>query len=148
MIEKKPKKKGKSKLLLIKGSLEKIPAEVMEEESFRKTLREIMKDWSGIYVLYKDDKIYYIGKATSGFWRLWNHFKRSKHSGKWNKFSIFRFRTKNLIDIETLLLRISKPKGNKSIPRIPKDMELTKILKKEMKESRKKAQSIEKALKG
>ncbi|MFH1631368.1 MAG: GIY-YIG nuclease family protein, partial [Candidatus Aenigmatarchaeota archaeon] len=110
--------------------------------------REIMKGWSGIYVLYKDDKVYYIGKATSGFWRLWSHFKRSKHVGKWDKFSIFRFRTGNLTALETLILHISKPKGNKSIPRIPKDMELTKVLGNEVKEARKKAQKIEKAIKG
>ena len=140
------KEKKSEKFLLIKGSLEKIPSSVMEDESFRKKLREIMKEWSGIYVLYKDDKICYIGKAKSGFWRLWSHYKRGKHKDKWDKFSIFRFRTKNLTAIETLLLHISKPKWNKSIPRIPKDMELTRILRKEMKEARKRAQEIERAI--
>ena len=142
------KKEIKNKnALLIKGSLEKIPSEVMVDESFRKKLRTIMKDWSGIYVLYKDDKVYYIGKATSGFWRLYGHFKRTKHIGKWNKFSIFRFKTRNLTAIETLLLHVSKPKGNTSIPRIAKDMELTNVLRKEIKDARIKAHKLEKAIK-
>lgn len=134
--------------LLIKGALEKIPVEVIEDATFRKRLREIMKGWSGIYALYKDDKVYYVGKSINDFWRLWRHYQRDRHVGKWDKFSVFRFKTKNLPALETLVLHISKPKGNKAIPRIPKDVELTKILKNEVKQARKTAQRIEKAIKG
>ena len=140
------KKIKRKSSFLIKGSLEKIPAEVIEDASFRKKLRQIMMGWSGVYVLYKDDDVYYIGKASSSFWRLWRHFRRDRHVGKWNKFSVFRFKIGNLTALETLLLHISKPKGNKSIPRIPRDMELTRILRKEVNEARKKAQRIEKAI--
>ena len=54
-------KRKNNKSLLIKGALEKIPAEVIEDEAFRKKLRNMMKGWSGIYALYKDDRVYYIG---------------------------------------------------------------------------------------
>ncbi|MEK6895962.1 MAG: GIY-YIG nuclease family protein [Nanoarchaeota archaeon] len=141
-------KRKNNKSLLIKGALEKIPAEVIEDEAFRKKLRNMMKGWSGIYALYKDDRVYYIGKATSSFWRLWGHFRRDRHVGKWNKFSVFRFkRIRYLDDLESLLLHISKPKGNRAVARIPKDMALTSLLRKEIKESRKRAQKIEKAIK-
>ena len=142
---KKIKKNNKS--LLIKGSLERIPAEVIEDASFRKRLRQTMKGWSGIYALYKKDRVYYVGKATSSFWRLWGHFKRDRHKGKWDRFSVFRFKKiRYLGDLETLILHISKPKGNRNVPRIAKDMELTNILRKEVTEARKKAQRIEKAI--
>ena len=108
-----------------------------------------MKGWFGIYALYKDDKGYYVGQASSSFWRLWSHFKRDSHVGKWNKFSVFRFkRIRYLDDLELLLLHISKPKGNKNIGRIPKDSELTNILRKEIHEAKKKAQRIERAIRG
>lgn len=42
------RKKKSNKGLLIKGSLEKIPAEVIEDETFRRRLREMMKGWAGI----------------------------------------------------------------------------------------------------
>jgi hypothetical protein len=143
------KKKKSTKGILIKGSLERIPAEVIEEEAFRKTLRNMMKDWSVIYALYKDDKPYYVGLATKGFWRLWRHFKRDRHAGKWNKFSVYRFkRVKYLKDLEMLILHISKPKGNKTIGKIPKDYELTRNLRREVQEYRRTSQKIEKAIKG
>ena len=50
-------KRKNNKSLLIKGALEKIPAEVIEDEAFRKKLRNMMKGWSGIYALYKDDRV-------------------------------------------------------------------------------------------
>jgi hypothetical protein len=140
--------KKSNKGVLIKGSLEKIPAEVIEEEAFRRKLRQIMRGWAGIYALYKDDKLYYVGLATSSFWRLWGHFKKDRHSGKWNKFSVYRFkRIRYLKDLETLILHVSKPRGNRTIGRIPKDLELTEMLRKEVEEHRKKAEKIEKAIK-
>ena len=133
--------------LLIKGSLEKIPADVIEDENFRKRLRDMMRGWSGIYALYKDDKLYYVGLATTSFWRLWSHFKRDRHAKKWNKFSVYRFkRVRYLKDLETLILHISKPKGNRTIGTIPRDTELTRMLRKEVTGYRKKAEKIEKAL--
>ncbi|MBU2477435.1 GIY-YIG nuclease family protein [Candidatus Micrarchaeota archaeon] len=142
------KKKRSNRGLLIKGSLEKIPAETIEDETFRKKLRELMLGWAGIYVLYKDDKLYYVGLATSSFWRLWGHFKRDRHAGKWNKFSVFRFKkVAYLKDLETLILHISKPKGNRTIGTIPKDFELTKTLRKKATEYRKSAEKIENAIK-
>ena len=141
------RKRKSNKGLLIKGSLERIPADIIDDPAFRKELRRMMKGWAGIYALYKNDKLYYVGLATSSFWRLWGHFKRDRHVGKWNKFSVYRFkRIKYLKDLETLILHISKPRGNHTIGRIPKDMELTRILRKYVKDFRKRAQKIERAI--
>lgn len=142
-----PKRKG-NRGLLIKGSLERIPAGTIEDAAFRKRLRKMMRGWAGIYALYRDDKLYYVGLAKSSFWRLWGHFKRDHHAGKWNNFSVFRFKkVRYLKDLETLILHISKPKGNKVRGTIPKDYELTRELRKEATVFRKKAEKIENAIK-
>lgn len=141
------KKHRSKKGLLIKGSFDKIPVEVIEDEAFRKKLRELMKGWSGIYALYSKDKLYYVGLATSSFWRLWNHFKKDRHKGKWDKFSLFRIkRVGYLKDLETLILQISKPKGNKVVGKIPRDLEITSIIRSLISDHRKTAEKIEKAL--
>jgi len=140
------KKNTNNKGVLIKGSVEKIPQEMIEDESFRKYLRKVMKDWCGIYVLYKDEEVFYVGQTNSSFWRLWTHFKRSANAGKWNKFSVFKLKAEHLDDLESLILHISKPKGNTNIPRIPKDREFTTAIKREAKEARKKAQRLERAI--
>jgi len=69
----------------------------------------------GIYVLYEDDEVYYIGLSTRSLRsRLAGHATRDKHKGKWNNFSFFQIgRTRYIKDVESLLLRIVHPKGNK-----------------------------------
>lgn len=70
---------------------------------------------TGIYVLYKGNKIYYIGLSkSSSRARLSSHANEDKHKGKWNNYSFYQIgRTKYIKDIESLLLRIFRPSGNK-----------------------------------
>jgi len=111
---------------LIKGVLEGIPAEsfvVIAEE-----MQKLMHKKSGIYVLYHNNSLYYVGLAKNLRGRLKSHM-RDHHTGKWNKFSVFLIeKVKYLKDIETLILRISKPKANRTKGRIPKHSALKKIL--------------------
>jgi len=67
----------------------------------------------GIYALYKDDKLVYTGIAKKSIrGRLKDHL-RDKLKGKWNKFSFYQVKkTQYIKDIETLILRIGKPKLN------------------------------------
>lgn len=70
---------------------------------------------TGIYVLYKDDEVYYIGLSKRSLRsRLTGHAMRDSHKGKWNNFSYFQIsKTRYIKDVESLLLRIVHPKGNK-----------------------------------
>lgn len=124
------KKKRKSlRGMLIKGALERVPSSAFE--IFRPEIETIARDASGIYALYKNNKPYYIGLAKNLNGRILSHLERDRHVGKWDKFSIYIIkRVKYLKDLETLLLRVSKPKGNKLKGGIPKNYRLNRKLQK------------------
>ena len=119
---------------LISGVLEKIPSRYFE--AVGKELRSILRKQPGIYALYKDDSIYYIGLASNLFARIKRHLK-DRHTNKWNNFSLFIVkRVRMLKDFETSLIRIAKPKGNKRLGRIQKHGELKSILRKSIREKK------------
>jgi len=105
-----------------------------------------MRGYAGVYALYKNDALYYVGLATNLYWRLRNHTK-NKHKGRWNKFAIFRVsRALYLKDMETLLLRVAEPPGNHSTGHLRRDADLTRVLKKVQRENMMKLRTIGKAL--
>jgi len=80
----------------------------------------------GIYVLYKGDKIYYIGRSGSSLRsRIKKHSLKDRHKRKWDNFSFYQIlKTKYIGDIERLLLRIYKPKGNINLGRFKRKYKL------------------------
>ena len=82
----------------------------------------------GIYVLYKRNKIYYIGLSKKSLRsRLRQHAIKDRHKGKWNNFSFYQIgRTKYIKDVESLLLRICDPSGNRKRGRFKKKYDLSK----------------------
>lgn len=141
----KSKKRKSNKGLLIKGILEKIP-----KESFavlKSELKDMLRHNSGIYALYKGDKVVYVGLAKDLYWRNFHHLKGDRHTGKWDNFSIFIItRVNYLKDLETLVLRISKPKNNRVKGKLPKHNLLKERLRKASRNLKKEAYKIEKAL--
>jgi len=123
------KKKSKStKGALIKGMSNHLPSEILESNVFEEHLRQIMRRYAGIYILYKKENLYYIGLTTDLLGRIKWHL-RDRHAGKWDNFTIFRIqRVKYLKDIETLIHNIIKTPGNKVTGRVPKDADLNRIL--------------------
>lgn len=67
----------------------------------------------GVYALYKGKKLVYAGLATKSLrGRLKQHIRHKK--GKWDHFSFYQvIDSEHIKDIETLILRVSKPKLNK-----------------------------------
>ena len=82
----------------------------------------------GIYVLYSKGRVYYIGLSKRSLrGRLRRHALRDRHQGKWDTFSFYRIGgTKYIKDIESLLLRIFKPEGNRLLGRFKKQYNLAK----------------------
>ena len=82
----------------------------------------------GIYVLYKGDRIYYVGLSKSSLKsRITSHATKKKHKGKWDNFSFYQIgRTKFIKDIETLFLRVCNPRGSESGGRFKKKYDLSK----------------------
>ncbi|MCG7853431.1 MAG: GIY-YIG nuclease family protein [Methanosarcinaceae archaeon] len=123
-------KKKTSKGALIKGVSAKLPIEILNEPSFKLGVQEIMKGYSGIYLLYRHTTLFYIGLATNLYGRLISH-TRDKLKGKWDSFAIFRVgRVRYLKDIETLLLRVARPPGNSVKGHFHRDGDLTRVIKK------------------
>lgn len=99
---------------IITSKLPKIGIEAFE---YRQILSDMLGDASGIYALYKGDKLYYIGKAIDLKRRLTQHLK-DQHQKKWDTFSLFMINDKKHIgDLESLLITICEPKGNIAHPK-------------------------------
>lgn len=75
----------------------------------------------GVYVLYRDDMPYYVGKTARKLWRrIWAHANRPKdrYYNFWNYFSAFVVpNPKHLDEIEGVLIA-SMPTENSAIRRI------------------------------
>ena len=65
-----------------------LPSEILGDPVFEEKLTELLRGHSGIYVLYKEDIVYYVGLARSLHGRVRWHL-RDRHAGKWNNFKVF-----------------------------------------------------------
>lgn len=140
------KKRKSNKGALVKGASKPLPSELLEEVSFKEGLQEIMRGYSGLYVLYKHNRLYYIGLANNLYWRLYSHTK-DKHRNKWDRFAIFRVdRVRYLKDIESLLLRVADPPGNAVSGHFHRDADLTKVLRRIQTEQMRTLKRIKKVL--
>lgn len=101
-------------------------------EDHREFFREFIgHQRSGIYVLRKSRKIYYVGLASSLRARLPDHLK-DHHKRKWDEFDLYIIRkdkVKYLKELETLLIRVAKPSGNGTEPKFVKHNNVTKKFK-------------------
>ena len=97
-----------------------------------KTFREFIGHRkSGIYVLRKDRDVYYVGLASSVRSRLAEHLK-DHHRKKWDEFDLYiiqKNKVKYLKELETLLIRVAKPRGNKTEPDFIRHKNITKQFK-------------------
>jgi hypothetical protein len=92
--------------------LEKVSGKLLEEE-YRQVISRLIKRKAGIYALYKGDQLYYIGLATNLMGRVNQHLK-DRHAKRWDKFSVYLASAGDHIKpLESLLLRIALPSGNR-----------------------------------
>lgn len=106
----KSKTRRKSRGLVL-GHLERISSNVFER--YRRVITGLVGGKNGIYALYRNDKLYYVGLATNLRGRVNQHL-RDRHAGRWNYFSLYLARSeRHMKELESLALRIADPKGNK-----------------------------------
>lgn len=71
----------------------------------------------GVYALYDGADLYYVGKSTDLQKRVRAHL-RDRHLSSWTHFSLYLVRREEHIrEIESLLIEIATPKGNRAIPK-------------------------------
>jgi hypothetical protein len=115
---------------LIEGHIKDVSIGVIQDhlQSFREFLGP---GRSGIYVLRKDEDVYYIGLASSLRGRLPAHITNG-HKGKWNRFDLYivrKSKVKYLRELETLLIRGARPTADQNEPNFIKSRNLTKEFK-------------------
>ena len=125
-----PKKKKTSKGALVKSFAQNINAQFLEQHG--DTVKLVIGKKSGVYVLTNDDAPYYIGLASNLPSRLAGHI-RDKHAGNWDRFHFFAIgKKKYLKDVETILIRVARPPGNRQKGSFGKHRNLRSILLKEI----------------
>ena len=82
-------------------------------EKYPKIIKDFVKNRHGIYALYWKNRLYYVGLARNLSRRL-SHHLRDRHARTWDRFSVYlTIDEKYLHEIESLVLRIASPKGNR-----------------------------------
>lgn len=100
-----PKVKG-----LIVGHLEKVERSILK--AHKDVVKRYVKGKHGLYALYKKDKLYYVGLAIDLPKRIAHHLK-DRHRHTWDRFSLYVIKDASYLkEMESLFLRIYKPKGN------------------------------------
>ena len=96
---------------LVSQHLENIFREALEK--YQDIVRRYVRRRQGIYALYRRNKLYYIGLASNLRSRLAHHL-RDHHKESWDRFSVYlTIGDSHLKELESLILRVVKPKGNK-----------------------------------
>lgn len=127
-------KKGSSGQLVAEY-LEKIDVSVIDSHEYKHVFSEFYEAKYGVYALYNDDDLYYVGLASDLKRRLETHIK-DKHKGYWNKFSIYLTKSdKHIRELEALVIRIAEPSGNKVKGNFIAGRDIGKKLLKKMEES-------------
>jgi len=112
--------------------LEHASSEVLEAHGSH--LRELVGRSHGVYSLYKRDRLYYVGLASNLRGRLDQHL-RDQHKGLWDNFSVYlTLDSRFMKELESLVLRIAEPKGNKQRGKFAKAQSLLKALKRRIKD--------------
>src|SRR5690242_19008113 len=95
---------------LVSQFLERISGDTLAQH--QRIIREFVQRRSGVYALYRRDRLYYVGLASNLRNRLKHHL-RDKHKGRWDRFSVYlTIGASRIKDLEPLVLRIFRPDGN------------------------------------
>jgi len=100
----------KKRAQLVCQHLENVSRKALED--YHEIIRNYALQRYGVYALYGKGKLQYVGLAKNLRNRLARHLT-DKHKESWDQFSIyFTIGDHHLQELEALILRIMKPKGN------------------------------------
>lgn len=116
---------------LVVQHLENISWEVLGK--YPDVVRTFIRGKAGVYALYKNKNLYYVGLAKNLMGRINQHLK-DRHKGGWNRFSVYlTFHDEHIKELESLILRMIKPTGNKIIGRFAISTNLKKTIRRKIK---------------
>lgn len=83
-------------------------------KDYPEVVRQMIRGEAGVYALYRRGNLYYVGLASNLMRRLKSHLK-DRHKGSWDRFSVYlTIHHEHMKELESLILRIADPKGNKT----------------------------------
>ena len=107
---------------LVTQYLENVSDKAIDE--YQTIIKDFIKGQYGIYALYKDGQLVYVGLAVDLLRRLDHHLK-DRHKGQWNSFSLYVTKDdRHLRDLESLLMRVAYPINNRQKGRFANAMDL------------------------
>lgn len=106
-------------------------------ERHQDIIRNYVRKRHGVYALYRKDRLYYVGLARNLQSRLQAHL-RDRHGKSWDRFSVYlTIGDSHIREMESLILKIFKPKGNVQIGRFAKAENLLSRLKRDFRRKQK-----------
>ncbi|PIP19183.1 MAG: hypothetical protein COX41_04220 [Candidatus Omnitrophica bacterium CG23_combo_of_CG06-09_8_20_14_all_41_10] len=112
---------------LVCQHLENISRDALED--YQAVIKDYVKGRHGIYALYKKDKLYYVGLASNLRNRLKHHL-RDRHAHTWDRFSVYlTIKDAHLKELESLILRIASPSGNRKSGKFLRSQDLKPVFK-------------------
>lgn len=118
---------------LVLAHLENISRAALER--FQHIVRQYVGRRSGIYALYRRRCLYYVGLASNLRSRLNSHL-RDRHGQSWDRFAIYlTSNDRHMKELESLVLRIVRPAGNRVTGRLSRSENLLRRLSRDMKQA-------------
>jgi hypothetical protein len=109
-----PKIKKRIGSNLVANRLEKVSKDLFRK--YYELITDLVSTSPGGYALYDGDALYYVGKSIDLKKRVKQHL-RDRHLNSWTHFSFYLIRkVQHINEIESLLVRIASPKGNRVTP--------------------------------
>jgi hypothetical protein len=140
----KRRKRKRSSRPIVSGYLEKVSADIFDR--YKEEIISVIAGHQGIYALYDKNKLHNVGLASDLKNRIKQHLK-DKHQDKWTHFSLYIIRREeHTKEVESLFLRIYRPKGNVVKGKLRRAINLLPKLKAQVKERSK--QEIDDIFKG
>lgn len=111
---------------LVSQHLENVSREVLQK--YEAQVRNLVRQRNGVYALYRSGKLYYVGLASNLRSRLRAHLK-NRHGDSWDRFSVYlTIGDRHMKELESLVLRIVHPPGNRQRGRLAKSEDLRRQL--------------------
>jgi len=112
--------------------LENISRDALEKH--QKIIKQYVRRRNGVYALYRKEKLYYVGLAKNLRSRLKSHL-HDRHGSSWDRFSVYlTIGEQHLRELESLILRIVQPKGNKQKGKFPKSEDIRRRFARDVKD--------------
>lgn len=117
---------------LVCQHLENISRDALKKH--QKIIKQYVRRRNGVYALYRKEKLYYVGLAKNLRSRLKSHL-HDRHGTSWDRFSVYlTLGEQHLRELESLILRIVQPKGNKQKGKFPKSEDIRRRFARDVKE--------------